>query len=75
MAEWYRVGGCFQELIDETLDFIRLFVGDLPAESLSYRQALLQFTEIDYTKTSASDLISWLSRKEIQTDEKAKTTC
>lgn len=29
MAEWYRCGITFQAMIEETIDFIRLFVGDL----------------------------------------------
>ncbi len=30
MAEWYRLGFSFEEMIEETLDFIQLFLGPLP---------------------------------------------
>ncbi len=72
MAEWYRVGGSFEGLIEETLAFIRLFLGDIPTEVLTYRQALKQFTDIDYTKASSSDLIAWLQQEGVQTTETDK---
>ena len=36
MAEWYRLGISFEEMITETLDFIRLFLGNLPSITISY---------------------------------------
>ncbi len=36
MAEWYRIGFTFEQMIEETLDFIRLFLGELPHKTLSY---------------------------------------
>ena len=39
MAEWYRIGMNFSEMIEETLDFCRLFVGGGEVESLSYSEA------------------------------------
>ncbi|MCB1119840.1 MAG: EF-P lysine aminoacylase GenX [Chlamydiia bacterium] len=47
MAEWYRVGLPFHAMIAETLDFVRLFIGDHPAETLTYRQAFLAHTSLD----------------------------
>lgn len=41
MCEWYRLNFSFQALIDETLDFIRLFLGPLPAEQKTYRDTFL----------------------------------
>lgn len=43
MCEWYRLNFSFQQIIDETLDFIRLFLGPLPAEQKTYRKTLLDF--------------------------------
>ena len=40
MAEWYRHKFTFEELLEETLDFIRLFLGPLPSRILTYKQAL-----------------------------------
>ncbi len=36
MAEWYRVGWSLQELIEETVQFFRLFLGDLPVRQDGY---------------------------------------
>lgn len=48
MVEWYRVGMDYEPFIQETLDFIRLFLPDLPSEILTYREAFLRFAQIDY---------------------------
>lgn len=47
MAEWYRVGFTFDQMIEETADFISLFLGPLPRRKISYREALLQCAKID----------------------------
>ncbi len=39
MAEWYRIGFSMQQMIDETLEFIRLFTGDAPVEQMTYSAA------------------------------------
>ncbi|MFC2049142.1 EF-P lysine aminoacylase GenX [Chlamydiota bacterium] len=45
MAEWYRFGFSFQQMMDETLAFIRLFLDHLPLahETFSYREAFMRF--------------------------------
>lgn len=45
MAEWYRHGFTFEELLEETLDFIRLFLGPLPSRVLTYKQAIELYTK------------------------------
>ena len=50
MLEWYRIGMAYEEFIAETLDLIRLFLGDLPSETLSYRQALKHYGRVDYVQ-------------------------
>jgi lysyl-tRNA synthetase class 2 len=57
MVEWYRVGMAYDALIQETLDFIRLFVGPIPSHSISYRDAFRQFASIDYVKATTADLV------------------
>jgi len=57
MVEWYRVGMAYDILIQETLDFIRLFVGPIPSYSLTYREAFRQFASIDYVTATPSDLV------------------
>ncbi|HSX13702.1 MAG TPA: amino acid--tRNA ligase-related protein [Chlamydiales bacterium] len=39
MAEWYRLGYSLSEMIQETCDFLNLFLGKLPIRILSYRKA------------------------------------
>ncbi len=58
MAEWYRVGFSFEQMIEETLDFIRLFLGDLPARSMNYRNTLQHYLSIDYTLISSAQLLT-----------------
>lgn len=65
MAEWYRVGMSFEELIQETLDFIRLFLGSLPAETITYREAFLQFANLDYFESSHKELLSYIHENQI----------
>lgn len=36
MAEWYRLGFTFQEMINETVDFVHLFIGEQPVKQLTY---------------------------------------
>jgi elongation factor P--(R)-beta-lysine ligase len=57
MAEWYRIGFTFDQMIEETLDFIRLFLGELNHHLMTYRQALLHYLGIDYLLTSSAKLL------------------
>ena len=66
MAEWYRVGMSFEKMIQETLDFVRLFVGNLPAKTISYREAFLQYVGFDYVKASISFLMRYLEEMKLQ---------
>jgi lysyl-tRNA synthetase class 2 len=56
MIEWYRIGVPFQFLIDETLELIRLFLGDIPVHIYTYSQAFKKFVGIDHKSASPSDL-------------------
>jgi lysyl-tRNA synthetase class 2 len=58
MAEWYRIGFSFEEMIEETLQFIRLFLGPLPHQTMSYRQMLQHYLKLDYLEASPSQLIA-----------------
>lgn len=57
MVEWYRVGMNYEPFIQETLDFIRLFLTDLPSEILTYREAFLKYASINYV---SDDLTPYL---------------
>lgn len=58
MCEWYRVGMSFDALMQETCDFISLFVGDLPREILSYEEAFLRHVNLDPYKATVDELDS-----------------
>lgn len=48
MIEWYRENMTYAAFIDETLDLMRLFLGPLAREQISYREALLKYAGVDY---------------------------
>lgn len=50
MLEWYRVGMDYPTFIQETLELLSLFLGPLPTEILTYREAFLTKAGFDYTK-------------------------
>lgn len=56
MAEWYRLDLDFLAMIEETLDFIRLFLGDLPSSLITYRGAFQRYVDIDYVAASCKEL-------------------
>jgi lysyl-tRNA synthetase class 2 len=58
MIEWYRLGFTFEQMIDETLDLIRLFLKGKPATHITYREALQKYAGIDYLTAPIQDLIN-----------------
>lgn len=67
LVEWYRVGMPFEELIEETLDFARLFLGPLPSMTISYRDAIKEFAGIDYVHATSKQLWHFLRERVIET--------
>ena len=67
MAEWYRVGVSFSRMIEETLEFMRLFLGDLPASFISYREALKTYTGIDYVHATPEELFNYIKANQVET--------
>lgn len=67
MAEWYRVGFAFDPFIEETLEFIQLFLGPLPSEWISYREAFENYLQINPFEASESELVSLLDKHQIHT--------
>lgn len=67
MAEWYRMGISFTEMIEETLEFIRLFLGNLPTKILSYREVFKTYAGIDYHTATEEELINLLHAHNIET--------
>lgn len=67
MAEWYRLGVSLEAMINETADFIRLFLGPLPSRTVTYRDLFLDFTGLDYVKATEESLFAYVQQKGIPT--------
>lgn len=65
MAEWYRIGMSFPDLIQETCEFLFLFFGALPIRKISYREAFALYVGIDYSGSSLTDLQNAAKRHSI----------
>ncbi len=66
MAEWYRIGMSFENMMEEVVDFTRLFLGSIPYSTLSYRQAFIKYTGLDYVTASRQDLLDQIHKKNIK---------
>lgn len=74
MLEWYRMHLSYEEFIEETLDLIKLFLGNLPTTILTYSNALKKFAKIDIAKASTKDLYACALENSLSIDAKdAKT--
>lgn len=62
MAEWYRLGFTFEEMMEETCQFIRLFVGDLPVIQISYKDAFLKYVGFNPFDVSVEFLLDFLDK-------------
>lgn len=71
MVEWYRLGFSLEQLIEETLEFIHLFVGTLPAEKMSYRQAFQKHLGIDYLNVTREKLLEIAAAQKIHLSDEA----
>lgn len=47
MLEWYRLGFDHFELMHEVADLLVELLGDFPQQSLSYRQAMIDYAQLD----------------------------
>ncbi len=56
MAEWYRLGVSFPELIEETCAFLCLFFGPIPMRTIGYREAFERYAGLDYTAAPLSEI-------------------
>lgn len=57
MIEWYRTQMAFDLFMEETLELIRLFLGNLRSAAVSYRDVFQTYVGIDYLKASLEDLV------------------
>lgn len=71
MAEWYRLGYSLDQLIEETLDFVRLFLGPLTASRLSYRQAFLKSCHLDPLRHDTEAFRRWVLQEKLMSAQNA----
>lgn len=57
LVEWYRLLLSFPDFIEETIAFIRLFLGPLPTQHLSYAEAFLRYLHIDPFTCTRQELL------------------
>jgi lysyl-tRNA synthetase class 2 len=65
MAEWYRLGFSLEEMIEETIQFSRLFLGELPYHVVNYREIFLKETGIDYVVANEQELFHYIQEHAI----------
>lgn len=65
MAEWYRQGVGFEDFILETIDFIKLFLGDLEHVVVSYKQLFEEHLGLDPFKASDDVLMAAIQKSGI----------
>lgn len=66
MAEWYRISFTLNQMIDETVAFIKLFIGNIPVIQSSYRETFLKFTGVDYLTAKFAELEAILKNHQIE---------
>lgn len=62
MVEWYRLSLDYLGLIDETIEFVKLFFPVNEIKVLTYRKALLEYTGIDYVKVNKEELLEYIEK-------------
>lgn len=71
MIEWYRVAMSFSSFMDETIDLLRLLLGPLPKQHLTYRQAFLRYTQMDPFEATVKSLKDFLNSQGVRSYEAA----
>lgn len=65
MIEWYRLGFTLEQLMEETIELMRLFLGPLPYQMITYRDLFKRYAGFDYVKMEAEDLWEEMKRLHI----------
>jgi lysyl-tRNA synthetase class 2 len=63
LVEWYRKNVSFLPFVEETLDFLRLFLGPIPFVMKTYEETFLQYTGINPFLTTLDELLSFATKK------------
>lgn len=65
MAEWYRLEFTLEQMIEDTVNYIRLFLGDLPYKVFSYRETFQNYAGLDYVHMSEEELLDYIKVQQI----------
>lgn len=65
MAEWYRIGIPFEKMIEETIDFVRHFLGQLPSSTISYKEVFEKYVGLNYVDSTIEDLLEYMKKENI----------
>jgi elongation factor P--(R)-beta-lysine ligase len=65
MAEWYRHNISFAQMMQETVEFVQLFLGGLPAEIISYRETFQRYAGLDYVHASVEKLLAYIRQNNL----------
>ncbi len=65
MAEWYRLEFTMEQIMDETIKFIRLFLGELSSKIVTYREVFLKTIGLDYVTASEEELYAFINNHKI----------
>ena len=63
MAEWYRIGFSYEEMIEETCQFIELFVEKKQRLTLTYQEIFLKYANIDPLCCTVANLLAYIAAK------------
>lgn len=74
MVEWYRCGFSMEKMIQETLDYLQLFVEERTHHQLSYSAAFMQHAGVDPELSSDDALRQALIERGEVTDESCRAT-
>lgn len=66
MIEWYRLGFCFEEMIEETLECAELFLGKIPRKEMRYRELFLHFLGVDCEKSTEQELVDVARKRGVE---------
>ena len=65
MIEWYHLDTDWESFLEETADFIRLFLCSLKTETLSYKEAFQKYLDLDPFTCSSEQLLKTIRRYKI----------
>jgi len=74
MVEWYRVGDGMKEGIELLSDLCEALLGRGPAEPISYREAFLQYVDIDPLAAETQTIVATVRRLKIGVPESLPET-